>query len=245
MKIVINTPAGYVGRVVTDLLLQAQEEVILMSRHPEKVADFVTRGARLVEGSIDDPLVLDRALQGADVLFWSNLTTLRPDYDEWSAQTVQAAAEAVKRHEVKRVVVLSSWGAQHGPGAGPVGVLLAVETAFKAAAPLVTIVRPANFMEDFVSIPTTWNQIRTIATTGMLFGPFHPAKKIPLVAAQDVGNKTVEVLRDTHWNGFRIIGVHGARGSGDVEDSAPHWRRDRTTCEVRSGAARSRQAGNA
>jgi len=209
MKIVINTPAGNVGRVVTDQLLQAKEEVVIISRHPEKVADLVARGASLVEGSIDDPLVLDRALNGADTLYWANPATLRPDYDDWSAQTAQTAAEAVKRHEVKRVVVLSSWGAQHGPGAGPVGVLLAVETAFKAAAPDVTILRPALFMEDFVSVPTTWNQISTIVPTGMLFGPFHPAKKIPIVATRDIGAKAAEVLRDVHWTGFRIIGVHG------------------------------------
>ena len=209
MKIVINTPAGHAGRIVTDLLLQAKEEVVIMSRHPEKVADFVTRGARLAEGSIDDPLVLDRALQGADVLYWANPTTIRPDYHDWSIQTAHTAAEAVKRHEVKRVVVLSSWGAQHGPGAGPIGALLSIETAFKAAAPHVTIVRSANFMEDFVSVPNVWNQISTLATTGMLFGPFHPEKKIPLVAGQDAGSKVVEVLRDTHWSGFRIIGVHG------------------------------------
>ena len=111
MKIVINTPAGNVGRVVTDQLLQAKEEVVIISRHPEKVADLVARGASLVEGSIDDPLVLDRALNGANTLYWANPATLRPDYDDWSARAAQTAAEAVKRHEVKRVVVLSSWGA--------------------------------------------------------------------------------------------------------------------------------------
>ena len=209
MKIVINTPAGPVGRVVTDHLLQAKEEVVIISRHPEQVTDFVTRGARLVEGSIDDPLVLYRALGGADTLYWTNPATLRPDYDDWSARTAQTAAEAVKRNEVKRVVVISSWGAQHGPGAGPVGVLLAVETAFKAAAPHVTIVRPANYMEDFVSIPTAWNQIGTIAARGTIFGPFDPTKKIPIVAVRDVGEKVTEVLRDTRWSGFRITGVHG------------------------------------
>ncbi len=209
MKIVINTPAGNVGRVVTDQLLQAKEEVVIISRHPEKVADFVTRGARLVEGSIDDPLVLDRALQGADALYWANPGTLRPDFDDWSARAAQTAADAVKSNEVKRVVVSSSWGAQHGPGAGPVGVLLAVETAFKAAAPHVTILRSALFMEDFVSVPTAWNHIGAIAARGTIFGPFHPAKKIPMVAARDVGARAAEVLLDTRWSGFRVIGVHG------------------------------------
>src|ERR1700730_941795 len=209
MKIVINTPAGNVGRGVTDQVLQTQEEVVIISRHPEKVADLVTRGASLVEGSIDDPLVLDRALNGVDALYWANPATLRPDYDDWSARAAQTAADAVKRNEVKRVVVISSWGAQHGPGAGPVGVLLAIETAFKAAAPHVTILRSALFMEDFVSVPTAWNHVSAIAARGMIFGPFHPAKKIPIVATHDVGAKAVEVLLDMRWSGFRIIGVHG------------------------------------
>ena len=209
MKIVINTPAGNVGRVVTDQLLQAKEEVVIISRHPEKVTFLVTRGASLVEGSIDDPLVLDRALNGADSLYWANPTMPRPDYHDWSARAAQTAADAVKRHEVKRVVVISTWGAQHGPGAGPVGVLLAIETAFKAAAPQVTILRSALFMEDFVTIPTALNHIGAIAARGTIFSPFHPTKKIPIVASRDVGEKAVEVLLDTRWSGFRIIGVHG------------------------------------
>jgi uncharacterized protein YbjT (DUF2867 family) len=209
MKVVINTPAGNVGLVVTNQLLQAKEEAVIISRHPENVKHFVARGACLVEGSIDDPLVLDRALKGADILYWANPGTLRPDYDEWSVRAARTAADAVKHNGVKRVVVISSWGAQHGPGAGPVGVLLAVEAAFKAAAPDVTILRPALFMEDFVTIPTAWNQIDAIAATGTIFGPFHPAKKIPIVATRDVGEKAAELLRDTRWSGFRIIGVHG------------------------------------
>jgi uncharacterized protein YbjT (DUF2867 family) len=71
MKVVINTPAGNVGLVVTNQLLQAKEEAVIISRHPENVKHFVARGACLVEGSIDDPLVLDRALKGADILYWA------------------------------------------------------------------------------------------------------------------------------------------------------------------------------
>ena len=44
------------GRVVTDHLLRAEEQVVIISRHPGKVADLVARGARVVEGSIDDPV---------------------------------------------------------------------------------------------------------------------------------------------------------------------------------------------
>ncbi|GHO90364.1 NmrA family transcriptional regulator [Reticulibacter mediterranei] len=209
MRIVINTPSGNVGRLVTDQLLQTKEEVVIISRHPEKVANLVAHGASLMEGSIDDPSVLDRALNGADTLYWATPTIPHPDYHNWSARAAQTAAEAVKRHEVKRVVVLSTWGAQHGPGAGPVGVHLAIETAFQAAAPHVTILRAAIFMEDFVTIPSALNHIGMIAAQGTIFGPFDPAKKVPIVAARDVGEKVVEALLDTRWSGFRITGIHG------------------------------------
>lgn len=204
MRIVINTPAGHVGRIVADQLLQVEEDIVIISRHPAKVADMVGRGARLEEGSIDDPSVLDRALQGADALFWLTPPAYaRPDFIDWASRTAQAAANAVKSNGVKRVVLISSAGAQDGRVAGPIGVLLAVETAFKESALNVTSLRAGFFMENFL------NNVGTIAGTGTIFGPFLAAKAIPMVATRDVGEKAAEVLRDMRWSGFRIIGVHG------------------------------------
>ena len=67
---------------------------MIISRHPGKVADLVARGARVVEGSIDDPVVLDRALDGADALYWANPGNLRPDYDDWSTRAPRGANRA-------------------------------------------------------------------------------------------------------------------------------------------------------
>jgi len=69
MKIVVNSPAGNIGRVVTEQLLQAAEDVVIISRNPDKVARLVECGARLVQGSIDNVQVLDHALEGAEAMF--------------------------------------------------------------------------------------------------------------------------------------------------------------------------------
>jgi hypothetical protein len=99
--IVINTPAGNTGRVVSDQLLQAKEQLVIISRHPQKVSDLVERGARLMEGSIDDALVLDRALQGAETLFWVNPAHRpRADHADWSARTAQGIGRPVRYVEV-------------------------------------------------------------------------------------------------------------------------------------------------
>jgi uncharacterized protein YbjT (DUF2867 family) len=203
MRIVINTPSGNIGKVVVDQLLKENEEVVIISRNPTKVADFVKRGAILVEGSIDDSFVLDSALKGADALFWLTPFVGRPDYMDWAPLTAQAAANAVKRNGLKHVVLISSAGAQHDSGVGPIGVLPAVEKSFKEAAPNVTSLRAGSFMENFL------NNVDMIAGTGTIFGPHSATKKIPMVATRDIGEKAAECLRDESWNGFRIMGVHG------------------------------------
>jgi uncharacterized protein YbjT (DUF2867 family) len=203
MRFVINTPSGNIGKVVVDRLLQQNEEVILISRNPSKVEDFIKRGAQLVEGSIEDPQVIDRALKGAQGLFWLTPFVARSDYMEWAPHIAQIAANAVKKNGVERVVIISSAGAQHESGVGPIGVLPAIEESFKESAPNVTSLRAGSFMENFL------NNVNMIVKTGTIFGP-HPAnKKIPMVATHDIGEKAAECLKNTHVGGFRVIGVHG------------------------------------
>lgn len=203
MSIVVNTPSGNIGRALVQRLLDARQQVVLISRNPDKVAEFVKQGARVVEGSIDDAAVLARALQGAKALFWLTPPAFRPDFREWTQQTARTAADAAKKAGVERVVVLSSVGAQNGPGTGPVSVLLGVEEAFKAAVPNVTILRPGFFMENL------FNSVGTLAKAGALFMPLPADKRFPMVATEDIGAKAAEVLLDGKWTGHRYVGVHG------------------------------------
>jgi uncharacterized protein YbjT (DUF2867 family) len=210
MKIVVNTPAGNIGRSVVDQLLKADQSVVIISRHPNKVAELVARGAALIEGSIDDPSVLSRAFSGADALFWvTPFAPDQPDFLRWARKTGQQAAEAARSQGVKRAVVLSSVGAQHETGVGPIGCMPVIEAAFRASVPDVTSLRAASFMENYLQ------SVGTIAHTGSVFGS-HPAdRKIPLVAACDIARKASEALLDREWSGFRVVGVHGP------EDLAP------------------------
>jgi uncharacterized protein YbjT (DUF2867 family) len=204
MKIVINTPAGNIGRVVTEKLLQAKQDVVIITRHPEKVQKFIERGAKLVQGSTDDPAVLDSAMKGADALFW--LTPIafdQPNYIEWARRTGKAGAEIAKKNAVKRVVLISSVGAQHEVGVGPIGCLLAIENAFKEAVPNVVSLRCGSFMENF------FNNVGTIVGDNTIYSPYPASKKIPIVATRDIAQKAVEFLLDRSWGGHQMVGVHG------------------------------------
>ncbi|WP_164018306.1 NmrA family NAD(P)-binding protein [Pyxidicoccus trucidator] len=203
MSIVINTPNGNIGRALALSLLSAGRSLTVISRSADKVADLVKRGAKLVEGSTDDAAVLDRALVGAEALFWLTPPATGPDFVSWAQETARTAAQAVKKHGVKRVVVLSSVGAQHGSGTGPVNALLAVEEAFKAVCADVTLLRPGFFMENFL------RDVGTLAKTGSLFMPVPRTKAVPFVAVADIAAKAAEVLLDAGWKGHRYVGVHG------------------------------------
>lgn len=203
MSIVINTPNGNIGRPLAHMLLDAGQQLTLISRDARKVEDLVQRGARVVEGSTDDAAVLDRAFAGASAVFWLTPPPARPDFIEWAEGTARLAAGKARQHGVKRVVVLSSIGAQTGRGTGPVGALLAVEEAFKAAVADVTLLRPGYFMENLLqSVPT-------LASAGSLFVPIPLTRALPMVAVADIARKAADVLLDAGWKGSRILGVHG------------------------------------
>jgi uncharacterized protein YbjT (DUF2867 family) len=203
MRIVINTPNGNIGRPLAQHLLDAGVELVLIGRRPAAVADLVAQGARFVEGSIDDGEALAAALEGADGLFWVSPPAYRPDANAWLLDAARTAAAAVKRQRVRRVVVVSSVGAQTGPGTGPVGALLAVEQALRAAAPDVIVLRPGFFMENF------FRDIPTIATEGAFYSPTPTDLPVPLVATADIAARAAAFFLDPGWTGQRIVGVHG------------------------------------
>ncbi|NVJ24878.1 MULTISPECIES: NmrA family NAD(P)-binding protein [Myxococcus] len=203
MSVVINTPNGNIGRNLALRLLDAGQSITVISRTAEKVADLAKRGAKVVEGSSDDAAVLDKAFAGASAVFWLTPPAMRPDFADWTQGMARLAAEKAKQHGVKRVVVLSSVGAQSGPGTGPVSVLKGVEEAFKAAVADVTILRPGYFMENLLrDLPSLLNASSLFLTTS-------PERRAPFVATADIAHKAADVLLDAGWKGHRYVGVHG------------------------------------
>ncbi|NRD50581.1 NmrA family NAD(P)-binding protein [Corallococcus exiguus] len=205
MSIVINTPNGNIGRPLVEKLLKAGRQVTIISRTPEKVADLVKQGAKVVQGSIEEQATLDAALVGAEALFWLSPPAIRPDFQDWAKANGKMAAERVKAHGVKRVVILSSVGAQSGAGTGPVSVLKPIEEAFQAAAPNVVSLRAGFFMENLL------RDVQGLAKAGALFSASPETKAFPMVATADIAAKAAEVLLDPSWTGHRYVGVHGPK----------------------------------
>lgn len=206
MSVVINTPNSRIGRRLAWRLLDAGEKVTLISRDKQKVDNLAKRGARVLVGSAhEDPELVETALSGAEALFWLTPPPARPDYYAWSAKAALRAAVAAKKHGVKRAAVLSSMGAQTGPGTGPTGVARELENAFEAHVTNVVSLRPGFFMENL------FFSVESIAKAGEIYMALAASTKLPWVATADIADKAACWLLDRDWRGQHRIGVHGPK----------------------------------
>ena len=130
MKIAITTPSGHVGSAAADFLLGfgGDISVKLLGRRPEGLRKFTQRGAEMSIGSQDDKDFLVKATLDVNALLW----VTPPGYGSDNIRAFQnrlgkAAATAVRTNHIARVVNLSSIGAQHASGVGPINGLHDVE----------------------------------------------------------------------------------------------------------------------
>ena len=214
MSIVINTPTSNIGRALATRLLDAGEKITVLSRDKKKVEELHRRGARVLEGSFEEPALLAEALEGAEALFWLTPPPARPDYYAWATRCAKQAAAAAKKAGVRRAVVISSAGAHTGPGTGAVGPAREMENDFEAVLPAVVSLRPGIFMENFLL------SAGMIAKAGQIFTPLPAGKKWPLVATSDIADKAASWLLDRGWTGHHRIGVHGPRDLSTDEAAA-------------------------
>jgi uncharacterized protein YbjT (DUF2867 family) len=205
MSIFINTPTSNIGRALAVRLVDAGEHITVLSRDKQKVEELRRRGARVIEGSFEDPALLAEAIEGAESLFWLTPPPAQPDYYVWAVKCAKQAAGAAKKAGVRRAVVLSSAGAHSGPGTGPVGPAREMENEFEAALPAVVSLRPGIFMENFLQ------SADMIAKAGQVFLPIPGGKRWPVVATADIADKAVGWLLDRGWSGHHRVGVHGPK----------------------------------
>jgi len=204
MSIVVTTPTGNIGRVVTDQLLEKGEQVTIIARDPDKVADFARRGAKVVKGSHSDARLLIEATKGAEALFVLtppdvSCTDIRAHYEKFA----NAAAEAIKVNEIPYVVHLSSVGADVDHDNGPVLGLYYAEKILEKAAKNITQLRPGYFMEN------TLGQVKSVKDEGHMYTSMAGDLPIPMVATRDIGLRAAELLTARTWRGCQVVELQG------------------------------------
>ncbi|KAK4171003.1 hypothetical protein QBC36DRAFT_340803 [Triangularia setosa] len=150
----------------------------LLSNNPQFTA---------VKGNIDDPASLD--LSTTDVLFNTTPTTYEnvDILEHAKKQTENVKLAILKSVNVKKVVLLSSMGAQYPSGTGEIKTNHAAELVLTTLPTRIetVFVRCCYFMENWVScIPT----LLSSENKPFFYSTITPANRaIPMVAVKDIG----------------------------------------------------------
>ncbi len=197
MRIGITTPTGQVGRkVVAELLASSGQELILLTRRPEALHEEEARGAVLLKGDLEDGAFVKRAMKRVKSLFWLTPPNLTADnLRVWQNRIAQNGAEAVRSNDIHYVVVLSSIGAQHSLGCGPVSGLHDVEHIFRWAAPNVAVLRPTWYMENL------FFSLASIAKERAIYLPLSGTRPLPMIATKDVAAVAAKTLVNSEAKG--------------------------------------------
>lgn len=204
--------SGRTGAATAEALLKQGQKVRVLVRDAAKGEVWQRRHAEVAVVDLFDEAALAQALKGMSGAFL--LLPPAPGADDLAQRTTQIdhLVRAVKASGLKNLVFLSSVGAQHPAGTGPVVALNRVEKAFKGVTPSLTFLRAAYFVENWAQ------QFMSVLETGELrfFGPTHT--KFPQVCAHDIGVAAANALV-ANAHGTHVIELAG-KENWSAEDVA-------------------------
>jgi uncharacterized protein YbjT (DUF2867 family) len=203
VKITVTTPSGHIGNRVVNLLLESGAEITLLARNPAKLAVLKARGVRIVKGEQADPQAVAEAVNGADALLWVNPPAYTAaDPIKEARGNAEAAASAIRKNPNIRVVLISSTGAEHSSGTGPIVTLNITEEILKNATKNLTILRCESFMENILG------SLSTIVSQGAIYSIEPGDASFPQIATKDIATVAARELLSGQ-SGTKIIDLIG------------------------------------
>jgi uncharacterized protein YbjT (DUF2867 family) len=203
MTIAVTTPTGHVGSRVVQLLLQAGVRPRVLVRDPARGEGGVCAGVGVRRGDLTDAGFVRQALAGATAALVVDPTphTVEDPVDT-SRRTGAHLAAAVRDNGVRRVVFLSSVGAELRHGAGHIDGLAAIEEQLDATGADVLHLRCGYFFTNLIL------SLDGLAA-GRLTAADDPDRPLPWVDPRDIGDIAAARLLNDGWHGRVVQGVHG------------------------------------
>jgi uncharacterized protein YbjT (DUF2867 family) len=182
--------SGRTGAATAEALLKQGQKVRVLVRQEAQGERWIRRHAEVAIIDFHQPETLMKAFQGISGAFLLLPPVTGDEPLVAQTQLLGQMVHAVKRSGLKRLVFLSSAGAQHPAGTGPIVGLHQAEKAFAGLVPSVTFLRAGYFLEN-------WGPLLLPALErGEL--PFygHTHLKFPQVCAHDIGVAAAQALVD-------------------------------------------------
>lgn len=213
MTYVVAGVSGNTGKVAAEALLAKGKKVRVVVRDAAKGEAWKARGAEVAVADLGDRAALAKALAGAEgayLLIPPNMAA--PKFREYQLATIDAVVGAVSDAKVPHVVLLSSVGAQHTAGTGPIAALHVAEQKLSAlAGTRLSAIRAAYFMENIGG------------SLGMLEQGLLPAfgsgsVAFPMIATRDIGELAANLLVEGTPKANQILELAG--GAYSFADAA-------------------------
>lgn len=196
---------GNIASRVARILLQQGKPVRVIGRNPAALAPLRELGAELAIGDAQQVDFLAGAFAGASSVY----AMIPPDYaapDMRRSQTLfgTAIAAALARSGVKRVLNLSSVGADLASGTGPIAGLHEQEQRLNALPDLDLLhLRPGYFMENHL------HAAGAVAALGVYPSLERADVPVPMIATADIAAVVARELVDAPTRG--VLHLHAPR----------------------------------
>lgn len=192
MKIIISGSLGNIGKPLTSQLVKSGHDVTVISSTADRKDAIENLGAKAAIGSVSDSDFLSKTFTGADALFamtppnMGGVNIIKNTTDAGAA-----FAKAIQETQIKRVVMLSSIGADLPTGNGPIAGLYNIEKIYEKLDTSITFLRAGYFYLNF------FNDIPMIKGAGIMGANFPASNRIPLVHPEDIATAAAEELQKT------------------------------------------------
>jgi uncharacterized protein YbjT (DUF2867 family) len=201
MKYVVTGSLGHIGKLLTEALIKAGNDVTVITSKPEHALKIEALGAKAAVGSLDDVGFLTKTFTGADAVYTMVPTKFdAPDVKQWHEQMGENYGQAIKAGNVKYVVNLSSIGAHIPEGAGPVSGLYRTEAALNTLSDVnIKHLRPAYFYHNLLA------NIGLIKNMNIMGANFEVRdKKFGIAHPDDIADIAAEELMRLNFKGHTI-----------------------------------------
>ncbi len=203
--IVIFGASGNTGGTAARELLAAKQPVRVVGRSKSNLSQLVELGANAVEADLEKMGDVNRALEGADaayLLIPPNFVV--SDFREFQQRITANLGEAVEASRCRKVAILSSLGADHPSGTGPIVGLYELEQRLKQIRGLdILSIRAAYFMENFLG------SVGMVQSMGIFGAPAPGDAPLAVIAAADIGKYAARRLGARDFTGFEVINLIG------------------------------------
>jgi uncharacterized protein YbjT (DUF2867 family) len=203
--LVVFGATGNTGGAAARALAKRGQQIRAVARCAAPLRSLVEAGAEAATANLEDAASTTAALAGARaayVLIPPNF--LVDDFRGYQQRVTGALEQALRSASLQSVALLSSLGAEHQSGTGPIVGLHELEQTLRQVPNLnVLSIRAGYFMENFLM------NVEQVRATGVLGSPAPAHAPLALIAAADIGEYAAVRLSALDFGGFEVVNLIG------------------------------------